>query len=80
MDVTLFVKRKDGAFDRLDERHTQYIYREEEIQSALEECGFTVVNVEGHLGEEKSISDRICFTAVRKQEMVYEKRITDVDL
>ncbi len=66
MDVTLFVKRKDGAFDRLDERHTQYIYREEEIRSALEECGFELVTVEGHLGEEKSISDRICFTAVRK--------------
>ena len=43
MDVTLFVKRKDGAFDRLDERHEQYIYSEQELLIALEECGFTVL-------------------------------------
>ena len=63
MDVTLFVKRQDGAFDRLDETHTQYIYTEEEILSALKETGFTPVCVEGHLGEDKSQSDRICFLA-----------------
>lgn len=66
MDVTLFVKRKDGAFDRLDETHVQYIYSVQEIQSALEECGFTLMSMEGHLGENASISDRICFTAIRK--------------
>ena len=66
MDVTLFVKRKDGAFDRLDERHEQYIYSEQELLIALEECGFTVLAVEGHLGEDKNVSDRICFIAERK--------------
>ena len=63
MDVTLFVKRQDGAFDRLDKTHTQYIYTQEEILSALKETGFTPVCVEGHLGEDKTQSDRICFLA-----------------
>ena len=63
MDVTLFVKKADGDYRRLDERHIQYIYKEDEILSALEECGFQTVRVEGHLGEEKSESDRIVFLA-----------------
>lgn len=63
MDVTLFVRRPDGAFDRLDERHIQYIYEEEEILSALSESGFTLLKSEGFLGGEKASSDRICFLA-----------------
>ena len=63
MDVTLFEKRKDGAFDRKDERHVQYIYTEEEIINALQRNGFSVLEIEGHLGEDKAVSDRICFLA-----------------
>lgn len=66
MDVTLFVKQTDGAFLRLDETHRQYIYTEAEIVAALEENGFEVLCVEGHLGEEKTQSDRIGFLARRK--------------
>lgn len=66
MDVTLFTKREDGAFDRVDETHVQYIYTEREIAAALEESGFTLVETEGHLGEDKSQSDRICFLAVKR--------------
>ena len=63
MDVSLFVKNADGKYGRLDERHIQYIYKEEEISAALAECGFEIVLIEGHLGEEKSVSDRITFLA-----------------
>ena len=65
MDVTLFTKRADGAFDRFDERHTQYVYTEDEIVSALKDSGFEVLRVEGHLGEDKETSDRISFLAKR---------------
>lgn len=65
MDVTLFTKRADGAFDRFDERHTQYVYTEDEILSALKDSGFEVLRVEGHLGEDKETSDRISFLAKR---------------
>ena len=65
MDVTLFVKRQDGAFERKDERHLQYIYTEAEIVHALESSGFTLLEVEGHLGEDKEKSDRITFLAQR---------------
>ena len=61
MDVTLFVRRKDGAFDRFDERHVQYIHTENSVIVALESAGFKVLAVEGHLGEEKEGSDRLNF-------------------
>lgn len=66
MDVTLFVKRADGAFERYDETHVQYIHTETEICEALEKSGFSVISVEGHLGEEKEKSDRICFLAKKE--------------
>ena len=66
MEVTLFVKNQDGSYRRLDETHRQYAYTEEEICTALEENGFSVLSVEGHIGEEKSQSDRITFLAQRR--------------
>ena len=65
MEVTLFSRRKDGLYERLDEVHRQYRYAEEEIVSALQESGFTVLGIEGHLGEDKATSDRILFIAQR---------------
>ena len=61
LDVTLYVKGKDGKYERFDEQHVQYVYTEAELTAALEEIGFTVLRVEGHLGENKSISDRLVF-------------------
>ncbi len=66
MDVTLFVKREDGAFERLDETHRQYLYTEAEICQTLENNGFEILSVEGHLGEDKMQSDRIAFLAQYK--------------
>ncbi len=65
LDVTLFTKNADGSYTRHDETHTQYIHTEEEIDEALRAVGFTLLQVEGHLGEEKSASDRLVFI-VRK--------------
>ena len=66
MDVTLFTRRTDGAYERADETHVQYVYTEAEIAAALEKVGFELVEAEGHLGEEKSQSDRLCFLAVKR--------------
>lgn len=66
LDVTLFVKRKDGTFDRFDELHTQYIYTQEEIENTLCEAGFEVVSVTGIFGEETDKTDRLCFAARKK--------------
>ena len=63
MEVTLFARRQDGAYERLDETHRQYRYSKTEILSALEKAGFTVLEVEGFLGEEELQSDRLCFLA-----------------
>ena len=61
MDVTLFVRRPDGAFDRLDEQHTQYIHETQDVVDKLENAGFRVLRIEGHLGEEVAGSDRVNF-------------------
>ena len=66
MDVTLFVRRSDGAFDRFDEHHTQYIHEEEDVSAALAGAGFSLIRAEGHLGEGKEGSDRLNFIC-RKQ-------------
>ncbi len=63
MEVSLFVKNADGSYTRLDETHRLYAYEEEEIVAALKESGFEVVEVTGHLGEDKLVSDRLQFTA-----------------
>lgn len=66
MDVTLFVKDEQDAYIRLDERHRQYAYTEEEIVASLQKNGFTVLQTTGHLGEEKTTSDRLCFLAKKE--------------
>ena len=63
LDVTLFVKGKDGGYIRMDETHEQYVYTETEIMDALQRNNFTILCVEGHLGEDKETNDRICFLA-----------------
>lgn len=65
MDVTLFVRRPDGAFDRRDERHVQYIHTPDEIREVLKQNGFLPLREEGFLGEAEETSDRICFLARR---------------
>lgn len=66
MDVTIFAKRKDGAFDRYDERHTQYIHEERDVVLSLEDSGFELLSVEGHLGESKERSERLNFICQKK--------------
>ena len=63
MEVTLFTKQADGRYERLDETHRQYRYSKTEILTALEKAGFTILEVEGFLGEAETQSDRLCFVA-----------------
>ena len=63
MEVTLFVRQKDGRYERLEEVHRQYRYSQEEITEALQRNGFTLLGVEGHLGEDVATTDRILFIA-----------------
>ncbi len=63
MEVTLFCKDGQGKYTRLDEWHRQYAHEEAEIVAALQAAGFSLLEVTGHLGEDKSQSDRIFFAA-----------------
>jgi SAM-dependent methyltransferase len=61
MDLTFFVKGKDGRYDRFDERHEQFAHSEQDVLCALSEAGFAHVESEGHLGGTKD--ERINFIA-----------------
>jgi hypothetical protein len=63
MDLTFFVKGRDGRYTRYDEQHIQYAHTEEEIISALYKVGFSRVSSEGHLGQSKD--ERINFIAIK---------------
>lgn len=62
MDITLFLRRDDGLYERRDEAQTQYIHGETEIISLLTRAGFTV-KTEGHLGGDKN--ERINFLCTK---------------
>ena len=66
LDVTLFVKQPNGSYERYDEKHVQYVHAEHFLQETLEKVGFTAIKVEGHLGEEKTVSDRLVFIAQKE--------------
>lgn len=66
MDVTLFERRADGAYERKDEQHIQYIYRESEISEALAKNGFELLDCKGLYGTDKARADRICFLAQKR--------------
>ncbi len=66
LDVTLFVKSKDGKYERFDEKHTQYVYSVNEIRENLENVGFTVLECNGIYGEDVNKTDRIYFIASKK--------------
>ena len=51
MDVTLFVRGKDGRFSRSDEQHVQYIHERAVLCAAAEEAGFAVRAVDGAFGD-----------------------------
>lgn len=66
MDVTIFARQDNGLFHRFDERHTQYIHEERDVAVALQNSGFELLSVEGHLGKSKEGSDRLNFICQKK--------------
>ncbi|MBO5782718.1 MAG: class I SAM-dependent methyltransferase [Clostridia bacterium] len=67
MDVTLFVKNGGmPTYSRQDERHTQFIHTEREVESCLKDAGFELIFCLGHLGEDKKDAQRLEFLARRK--------------
>lgn len=64
MDFTIFAKREDGAFERGDERHVQYIHTEENVERCLREADFTLVKKTGAFGDDGD-KTRVNFICVR---------------
>lgn len=50
MSLTLFEKRADGSYVRSDEKHLQYVHREEDVKNALFTAGFEVEEVSSDYG------------------------------
>ncbi|MBR3743203.1 MAG: methyltransferase domain-containing protein [Clostridia bacterium] len=49
LNLSLFVRRPDGAYDRLEERQTQRAHSRQELKSWLTEAGFTDIQFFGRL-------------------------------
>ncbi len=63
-DITVFVRRADGLYERRDESQTQFIHEENAVVAALLAAGFSVT-VEGVLGGNDK-SERINFICVKR--------------
>ncbi len=49
LDLSLFARRPDGAYDRLEERQTQRAHTRRELRGWLKEAGFTGISFYGRL-------------------------------
>lgn len=47
MDITFFIKRSNGFYERFEERQTQRAHTIEELEPLLMECGFSAVRAYG---------------------------------
>jgi SAM-dependent methyltransferase len=61
MDLTFFIRNRQGLYERREEHQTQYIHTEEALLSELERAGFAVIFHEGLWGSDDK-SERIHFT------------------
>ncbi len=71
MDITLFLREKDGRYRRVDECHRQRIWEEADILSALEAAGFEGIRVFGgrEMRPPKPGDDRLHFAARKPGEL-----------
>ena len=68
MFLTFFVKQNSGLYERFEEEHFERAYTEENIEQALDECGFKLLGkFAGYSNEEvKADTERILYV-VKKQ-------------
>ncbi len=68
MELTIFRKRPDGAFDRLEECQVQRAHKQEEMVAWLQEAGFENVQVFGNLriASPDTEDERLHICAVKK--------------
>lgn len=64
MDLTFFLKRPDGLYERAEETHIQFAHSEEDVICALKEVGFSRVESESHPCSPKG--ERIQFCAYKR--------------
>ena len=69
-DIDLFVRQEDDRWQRLQERHRQYAYTMQELQSWLEEAGFGPIRQYGdrRMTPPRMWEQRVFFAAHRKGE------------
>ena len=64
MNLTLFVDDGAGVYTRFDEKHVQYVHTDEQIATALNAAGFTLLEITADYGKEVTpTSLRKCYYA-----------------
>jgi hypothetical protein len=64
MEMSVFLKENDRYIKR-ESQLTEYIHTKEFLVDMLTQAGFTVLEVEGDMGEYTDSSHRINFTAIK---------------
>ena len=65
--LTFFTENEDGTFDRIDETHTERIYKEEELEILLEKAGLELKNKFYDFDSKKSKKSERIFFVVTKE-------------
>lgn len=70
MDLSLFVRRGDGAYDRVEEKQVQRAYTRPELRRLLTDTGFTEVSFYGRMrmSPPRTGDDRWHVTAIKPRE------------
>lgn len=79
-DLTLFIRQKDGYFERYQETHLQRAYEPETVKRILEEVGLQVEAIYGELTGKVPAQDsqRIYFIARECMKDAMEKEAVDI--
>ncbi|RKL68647.1 methyltransferase type 11 [Salipaludibacillus neizhouensis] len=67
-ELTFFLKKQDGSYERIDETQYQRTFQLQEYKQWLEEAGFQEIEISSDFGESTDLEekDRIFFKAVKK--------------
>lgn len=67
MDISLFTRAEGGLYEKREEHHVQYAHKTELLTQLLQEAGFVVKRLEGHLGAEiEENTERFNIIAVKQ--------------
>lgn len=68
LNLTIFSQQSNGSYLRDDEQHVQYLHTTDDVAKALQNAGFTLVQVTSNYGDQVELDSlRLCYYAVKNK-------------